>query len=115
MKEIVDTDEENEPRLENYIGSTVQIHLSIQGCRHVDLSKSDGVYVMYRWLNEEMDTTTIPSMDSNKENPTLDFTKTYEFYVSQKRKWSCVGLFWRCCSPSNAMFSVLFHSIAGHT
>ena len=82
MDKIVDTDEENEPRLENYIGSTMRVHISIHGVRHVDLTKCDGVYVKFRWLNEEQDTITLPSMDKAKENPTLDFSKMYEFDIT---------------------------------
>jgi hypothetical protein len=96
LDNVVDTDEENEPRLENFIGSTMQIHLSIKGCRHIEMSKSDGVYVMYRWLNEEMDTSTNPSLDSKTENPTLDFTRMYDFDVSLYKRFLilCFVLFY---------------------
>jgi hypothetical protein len=80
----VDTDDENEPRLENFIGSTLHIYLEIQGARHIDISKTDGVYVEFRFLDEEIDIKTLPSTDVDNENPTLSYKKMYEFDITQE-------------------------------
>jgi len=83
MENAIDTDEENEPRLEHYVGSgTLRIHLSIQGARHLDPSKIEGVYVSFMFLNEEIEVSTKPSLDADNVNPTLNFTKTYEYDIT---------------------------------
>jgi hypothetical protein len=81
MQEAVDTDDENEPRLEHYIGGILQIDLSITGARHLNPHKCEGVYVTFAWLGEKDETKVPPSLD-NASEVSLDFKRTYELEVT---------------------------------
>ena len=84
MENQVDTDEENEPKLEHYMNATLRIHLSIQGARHLDISKCDGVYVEFQFLNEESETRTLSSKEVGTENVTLSYTNVYEYDITSE-------------------------------
>jgi kinesin family member 1 len=83
MQEAIDTDDENEPRLEHYIGGTLQIDLSITGARHLNPNKCEGVYVTFAWLGDDDETKVPPSLD-NASRVSLAFKRTYELEVTRE-------------------------------
>lgn len=82
-EEAIDTDDENEPRLEHYLGGILRLDVSIKGIKHLDPIKSEAVYVVFKWFGESDETKTSPSTDTGSD-VSLDFKRTYNLEVTKE-------------------------------
>merc|ERR1712146_144242 len=57
--EAVDTDDEEEGdlQLDNFVGKTMRVAISLKGVRGLSQTNTEGVYVTFRWVTDIQETT----------------------------------------------------------